>query len=116
MQVPLKLVRVQTPPRPLIRMVKGGQHLAAPRTWPSRRVVLQPHVHPFIVRLQLDPADVPGCGEPRNRLEQFRILQRRSLLERFYQQDAVSSNAADQVPPPTRGARAGGLTNQPDRL
>src|SRR5262249_2371159 len=102
-------------PGALLRMVEPGQQLATIRTPPPRRIVLQPQVDTLLLRLQLDACDVPRGRDPQNRLEQFRILQRRSLRKRLYQQDTSTSTRC-RAGPPKCGARAGGLTNYPDPL
>src|SRR5262245_1698335 len=115
-EVRFKLARVQMPPRPLLGMIESGQLGTAVRTRPSHRIVLQPQVDALRVDLQLNPSNVPRRGDPQNRLEQFRVLQRRSPAERLYQQDTSTSTRRRAGRPSPAAARAGGLTNHPDPL
>ena len=57
-----------------------------------------------------------SSADPQNRLEQFRILQRHSSLERSYQQPTSTSIRRRAGRPFPAAARTDGLTRQPDPL
>jgi hypothetical protein len=56
--------------------------------------MLQPEVDAFVFGLQLDVRDVPQRGDSQNRLEEFRVLQRRSFPALVVSAGHVDFNSA----------------------
>jgi hypothetical protein len=90
----LELARIEMAPRPLLGVIKGGQVRAAFWARPPRRIMLQPEVDAFVFGLQLDVRDVPRRGDSQNRLEEFRVLQRRSFPALVVSAGHVDFNSA----------------------
>ena len=102
-QVRLKLTRVEMPPRACLGMVEARQHVAALRTRPSRRLVLQPQVDALVLGLQLDARHVPRRGDAENRLEQSGCPASAPSSKRSINRTPRIQPAAEQAPHPRAG-------------